>query len=289
VLRYVLLGLRPKQWTKNAVVFAGLVFARKLGEPELLGRTALAFALFCLVSGAVYLLNDLADLAQDRTHPLKRQRPLAAGLLAPWQARLAALVLLGTCLPLGLLLEARFGAALIAYAVLQGAYSLTLKHVVILDVLAIAAGFVLRAAAGAWVISVPLSPWLLVCTILLALFLGLAKRRHELVLLAGAAGQHRAVLRGYSEPLLHDLLSVVSSATIMAYALYTFSAENLPSNHAMMLTIPFVLYGIFRYLYLVHQSNQGGSPELVLLKDTPLLASIVLWALTAAAILYLVP
>lgn len=281
-------SLRPKQWTKNGLVFAGLVFSRNLFVPELFLRTVLAFMLFCLVSGAVYLINDLADIDKDRQHPVKRRRPLAAGVITPWQGALAAGLLLAVSLPAAFALAPRLALALTAYLLLQLAYSFKLKHVVLLDVLVIAGGFVLRAVGGAWAIDVPISPWLYVCTILLALFLGLAKRRHELLLLEENAANHRRILDEYSAPLLHDLLGIVSSATIMAYSLYTFSAENLPRNHAMMLTIPFVIYGIFRYMYLVHRRNEGGSPESVLLKDLPLITTIVMWGVTSLVILHLV-
>jgi 4-hydroxybenzoate polyprenyltransferase len=281
-------SLRPKQWTKNGIVFAGLVFSRNLFVPELFLRTTLAFVLFCLVSGAVYLINDLADLEKDRRHPVKRHRPLAAGVITPWQGAVAAALLLAISLPAAFALTPRLALALLAYLLLQLAYSFKLKHIVLLDVLVIAGGFVLRAVGGAWAINVPISPWLYVCTILLALFLGLAKRRHELLLLEENAANHRRILDEYSTPLLNDLLGIVSSATIMAYSLYTFSADNLPRNHAMMLTIPFVIYGIFRYMYLVHRRNEGGSPESVLLKDVPLIVTILLWGITSLTILHFV-
>jgi len=278
--------MRPKQWTKNAVVFAALVFDGRLFEADKFALVALAAVLFCLTSSAVYLFNDLLDAEADRHHPLKRKRPIASGRLSPGLAKLAIAVIALVVLPVAALITPLFAGILLLYAVLMLAYTFVLKHWVIIDVFVIAGGFVLRAAAGAVVIDVPISPWLYVCTVLLSLFIGFAKRRHELVLLDDSAGAHRKILDDYSPKLLDDLIAVVSAATIMAYSLYTFSAPNLPDNHAMMLTIPFVIYGIFRYLFLVHQKNSGGAPEQVLLDDMPLLLSIVLWGITTTLILY---
>lgn len=283
----VLAAVRPRQClTKNAIVYAALVFAYKIFDPLAFLQATFAFGLFCAVSGAVYLFNDLMDVEQDRLHPRKRFRPIAAGELP---VRLAW-GLIATIVPLTLIaafLHRPLLAGLLGlYFVVQVAYSLGLKHQVILDVFVIAAGFVLRAAAGAVAIAVPISPWLYVCTVLLALFLGLSKRRAEIVLLTETAGQHRRVLEEYSATLLEEMIAVVTSATVMAYALYTFSAPNLPDNHAMMLTVPFVLYAIFRYLYLIYRKSEGGSPEQLLLTDVPLLTCIVLWGLSAIAILY---
>jgi len=279
-------AMRPKQWTKNAVVFAALVFDGRLFEADKFALVALAAVLFCLTSSAVYLFNDLLDAEADRHHPLKRKRPIASGRLSPGLAKLAIAVIALVVLPVAALITPLFAGILLLYAVLMLAYTFVLKHWVIIDVFVIAGGFVLRAAAGAVVIDVPISPWLYVCTVLLSLFIGFAKRRHELVLLDDSAGAHRKILDDYSPKLLDDLIAVVSAATIMAYSLYTFSAPNLPDNHAMMLTIPFVIYGIFRYLFLVHQKNSGGAPEQVLLDDMPLLLSIVLWGITTTLILY---
>jgi 4-hydroxybenzoate polyprenyltransferase len=279
-------AMRPKQWTKNAVVFAALVFDGRLFEADKFAVVALAAFLFCLTSSAVYLFNDLLDAEADRHHPLKQKRPIASGRLSPGLAKLAIAAIALVVLPVAALITPLFAGILLIYAVLMLAYTFVLKHWVIIDVFVIAGGFVLRAAAGAVVIDVPISPWLYVCTVLLSLFIGFAKRRHELVLLDDNAAAHRKILDDYSPKLLDDLIAVVSAATIMAYSLYTFSAPNLPDNHAMMLTIPFVIYGIFRYLFLVHQKNRGGAPEQVLLDDVPLLLSIVLWGITATLILY---
>lgn len=280
--------MRPKQWTKNLLLYAGALFSRRLLDPQAFGRATLAFLLFCALSSAVYILNDWVDLEQDRRHPRKRHRPLASGAL-PLPVAVAALVLLlligvgGSFLWLG----TPFGLLALLYLAVMVAYSFWLKHIVILDVFTIAAGFVLRAFAGAVAIPVVISPWLFICTLLLALFLGLGKRRHELVLLEEAAGEHRPILLEYTPQLLDEMMGVVTASVVIAYSLYTFSAENLPENHAMMFTIPFVLYGIFRYLYLVHRRNEGGSPEELLLGDWPLLLDVVLWGLTSMAILYL--
>ncbi|MDP8909460.1 MAG: decaprenyl-phosphate phosphoribosyltransferase [Chloroflexota bacterium] len=282
----ILLSLRPRQWTKNGIVFAALVFARRVFEPVPFLQATAAFLLFCAASGAVYLVNDIMDVEQDRLHPRKRHRPIAAGDLSIPLAWGVAGGLVAVTLSLAYLVRPLLAGLILAYFVLQFAYSLVLKHQVILDVFTIAAGFVLRAAAGAVAISVPISPWLYVCTILLALFLGLAKRRAEIMLLNTAAGSHRRILEEYSATLLEEMIAVVTSSTVMAYSLYTFSAENLPRNHSMMLTIPFVLYAIFRYLYLVYRRNEGGSPEHLLLTDVPLLVCILLWGLASIAILY---
>lgn len=280
-------AMRPKQWTKNGIIFGGLIFAFKLGQPRLVGLSIAAFILFCLLSSATYLINDISDLEQDRKHPLKKRRPLASGLIRPVHAAIAATLLLAIGLPLAFAVGPAFGLTALAYVALTFAYSAYLKHIVIIDVFTIAAGFVLRAAAGALAVDVPISPWLYVCTILGALFLGLTKRRHELLLLNDHASKHRRILAEYSPYLLDQMIMIVTSTTLIAYSLYTFSAENLPKNHAMMVTIPFVLYGIFRYLYLVHQKDAGGSPEEVLLRDRPLIADILLWGATSIAVLYL--
>ncbi len=285
-LKYLVLAMRPKQWTKNSMLFLGLIFSLNLRNPGLVALTVASFALFCLLSSAIYLVNDLVDLEKDRKHPLKRTRPLASGKLAPPLAILAAFALFVIAIPLSFAINYRFGLVAVAYVVLMLAYSYGLKHIVLVDVFAIAGGFVLRAVAGAEAIDVPISPWLYVCTVLGALFIGLSKRRHELILLNDNAPTHRKILDEYSPAMLDQMISIVTATTIMAYSLYTFSAENLPRNNAMMLTIPFVLYGAFRYLYLVHLKNAGGTPEEILLQDKPLLLDIVLWLIVSAGILY---
>lgn len=285
--------LRPKQWPKNGLLFLALLFTiNQYWNPadlsdvvHLVARVLVGIVIFSGVSSAVYVMNDLLDVEQDRQHPTKRFRPLASGRLSPVLASAAAVTLVVVCLPAAWWLSPPFLAILILYSGLQLAYCLRLKHLVILDVFTIASGFVLRTVAGALIIDVPVSPWLYVCTILGALFLGFAKRRQELVLLQADAAQHRKILDEYSPQLLDEILAVITSSTVMAYSLYTFTAENLPKNHAMMATIPFVLYGIFRYLYLVHKRQLGGSPEEVLFSDRPLLVSILLWGLAVGVIL----
>lgn len=281
-------SLRPKQWTKNLILFAGLVFSKSLFQVPLLLKATGGFALFCLLSGAEYLVNDLLDLEQDRAHPLKSKRPLASGRLPVSWAVGAVVVLMGVGLSSSYLLSREFGWIATTYVVLMLGYTLILKHVVILDVIIVAMGFVLRAVAGAAVIGVSISSWLLVCTTFLALFLGLGKRRHELVLLGENATNHRKILGEYSPYLLDQMVSVVTASTVMAYALYTTAAETVEKfgTRNLIFTLPFVLYGIFRYLYLVHKKSLGGSPEQILIKDRPMILNILLYLLTVAFILY---
>jgi 4-hydroxybenzoate polyprenyltransferase len=283
----VLLSLRPEQWTKNLIVFAALIFGQRLFDPAAVGRSLAAFFVFCVLSGVVYLLNDLSDREADRLHPTKRHRPIAAGDVSPAVALTAAALLAGLAVAGAFWLRPLFGWIAVAYLGLFAAYSRALKHVVILDVLTIAIGFVLRAAAGAAVISVPMSQWLLVCTILLALFLGLSKRRHELTLLTGNATGHRKILEEYSPYLLDQMIGVVTASTLVAYIIYCTSPETTEKFHTtnLVLTTPFPIYGIFRYLYLVHQKGVG-SPSEVLLMDRPLVVCIALWALAVVAIIY---
>lgn len=291
----LLQAMRPKQWMKNGTVFLPLLFSinqywSPANSGQLIQLAALslaASAVFCLLSSGEYLINDVLDREADRQHPRKRFRPIASGRLLPGEAVAAALGLFAVGLTVAYVLRPGFAAIGLAYVVLMLAYTFWLKHQVVLDVFVIAAGFVLRAVAGAVVIAVPISPWLYICTSLGALFLGLSKRRNELTLLAAGAGDHRPILKKYTPALVDEMIAVVTPSTVIAYGLYTFTAEGLPKNHAMMLTIPFVLYGIFRYLYLVHTRQQGGSPEEVLLTDLPLLADVVLWVLASAAILLL--
>ncbi len=306
--------MRPRQWDKNAVIFAAVVFDRKLLDigHGYFWTTLIGFAGFCLLSSAVYIINDLMDMEADRQHPTKRLRPLASGALSVRVAAVAAAILLLAALIVGFLLNApggplvlcepcsaangygagpfahyAYGLVLLGYLLLQLLYNLVLKHQVILDVLAIAAGFVLRVAAGVALIPIQrFSPWLYVCMTLGGLFIGFGKRRHELTLLGAEAGAHRKNLNNYTLPLLDEMIGVVTASTVIAYSLYTFSAEGLPPSHLMMLTIPFVLYGIFRYLYLIHVCGVGGAPEEVLLKDRPLQVTIALWGITVLVIMY---
>jgi 4-hydroxybenzoate polyprenyltransferase len=329
-LWYLVREMRPRQWSKNLLVFAGLVFAQRALDPVALGRAFGAFVVFCLLSSVVYLINDLKDLESDRQHPTKRFRPLAAGKLAapvvvvgavglgalaagltvvlmllpaasgagqsfhlslaPLRVTLVPLPMQATEHQYGALGDLGGGAFLFAavavsYLALNLAYTFRLKHVVIVDVFCIAGGFVLRAMAGAVVIPVPISPWLYLCTILLSLFLALGKRRHELVLLEADASLHRRSLQEYSPQLLDQMMTVVTSATVMAYSLYTF--QSTTGNHRLMITIPFVLYGIFRYLYLIYMKMAGGSPEEILLRDKHVLGAVALCVVSMFVLLYL--
>jgi 4-hydroxybenzoate polyprenyltransferase len=277
---------RPRQWPKNLVVFAALLFSGNFLSPSSVARACQAFLSFLLLSSSVYALNDLVDVREDRSHPSKRERPIASGKVSGPAAAVFLAVLALAGFGLGLGLGPWFAASALAYLVSTAAYTLWLKHVVILDVFFLALGFVLRAVAGGLAIAAPVSEWLLLCTSLLALFLGLAKRRHEIVLLKGGAGAHRRALSEYNPALLDEMMAVVTSSTVVAYALYTFQAHRWHDLPLLMLTIPFVLYGIFRYLYLVHQKGLGGSPENVLLRDRPIILDILAWIAACAAILY---
>jgi 4-hydroxybenzoate polyprenyltransferase len=285
---HLLLSLRPAQWSKNLLVFAGLLFGHKLLDPAAVLDAVAAFAVFCALSGVVYLVNDIADRDSDRQHPLKAQRAIASGALPVPTAAGAALALGAGGLAAAYAIGPAFAGVATAYLALQVMYSLALKHVVILDVLTIAIGFVLRAVGGAVAVRVEISHWLLVCTILLALFIALAKRRHELVLLADGATQHRPILGEYTPYLLDQMIGVVTASTLISYIFYTISPETQAKFGTawLGLTIPFPLYGIFRYLYLVHQREGGGSPADLLLTDRPLLGCVALWALTVALIIY---
>ena len=281
-------SMRPRQWPKNAFVFVALLFDRKFFDPASVLPTVVAFVWLCLMSGAVYLMNDLADIESDRRHPTKRHRPLPSGRLNPRVAGVAAVVLATISLVAGYFLSRELAVILLLYLLSQIAYTFRLKHVVLIDVLTIAAGFVLRIAAGVAVIDVErFSPWLYIFGGFLALFMALGKRRHELVLLGGEAANHRAILDDYNLDLIDRLQGVVTTSAVVSYSLYTFLAEGLPDNHAMMLTIPFVLYGIFRYLYLIHIRNEGGAPEEILLRDRPFQVNLLFYGLTVFVALYL--
>lgn len=285
----VIRSMRPAQWTKNLFVFAALIFARRFFVPAELARSVAAFLIFCLVSGALYIFNDVLDCEEDRAHPKKCLRPIAHGDLGGGAALAVFAVLAVIGLAAAFLLHRGFFYAVAIYLVLQLAYSLKLKHIVILDVFVIASGFVIRVVAGGLAIAVPISSWLLICTTLLALLLAMGKRRHELVLLEDKATHHRAILREYSAYLLDQMIAVVTASTLIAYCLYTISAETVAkfgTDH-LIWTAAFVLYGIFRYLYLVHQKGKGGSPEELILQDKPLLLNIVLWIIAVILIIYL--
>ncbi len=288
MFKSIFITMRPKQWTKNVFIFAALVFDGQLLEVGPFTQTLVGFILLCLASSTVYIINDIADIEQDKQHPKKRHRPLASGRLSVRVAWIATIVLGVATLAVSFTLNRWFGALVLTYILMNLLYSYRLKHVPIIDVFIIASGFVLRVGAGVMLITVErFSPWLYVCTTLLALFLGFGKRRAELSLLADKANTHRKVLDGYTISFLDQLITIVSAMTIMAYSLYTFSAENLPGNHLMMLTIPFVVYGIFRYLYLIHVEGAGGAPDEVLLTDMPFLTSIIGWGLLVMLILYI--
>jgi 4-hydroxybenzoate polyprenyltransferase len=289
----LIVALRPKQWIKNNLVFLAFIFSADqawfLERPDtwlpLLVKAAVAFIAFTAIASAEYLVNDLRDIESDRLHPKKRFRPLAAGTVSPRAAVTTALVLGVVGAAAGAALGLGFFIVLALYAVQSLAYSYWLKHVVILDVVVNAIGFVLRAIGGALAIGVPISPWLYIVTMMGALFIAIYKRRSEMVLLQQGAAGHRKILGEYSLPLLDQMASIVTASTVMAYTLYTFTAANLPENHMMMATVPFVIYGVFRYMYLVHKHDEGGSPEEMLLKDRPLLIDVVLWVTVSAFIL----
>jgi 4-hydroxybenzoate polyprenyltransferase len=284
----LLIALRPGQWTKNLFVFAALVFAQRLTDRTDVLRSVVAFLVFCGLSSTVYLVNDVLDREPDQRHPLKANRPVASGLVSPALAITAAAVLGTGAMVVAWLLGQLFLQPAAAYLVLMTAYSLFLKHLVIIDVLTIAAGFTLRAAGGAAAIAVPISHWLLVCTTLLALFIALSKRRHELTLLTETATDHRPILSDYTPYLLDQMISVVTASTLIAYAFYTISPETTQKfgTDLLTLTIPFPLYGLFRYLYLVHRLDKGGSPAELVVNDRPLLICVALWALSMIAIIY---
>jgi len=285
----ILRSMRPKQWTKNIILFAPLIFSQNITNQQMAICSCISFIVFCTLSGSVYILNDLIDINQDKVHPLKSKRPLASGRLKPMYAVITSLVLLVLSVFISLnYLNYLFILVAGAYFILQIAYSTILKHIIIIDVFSIAAGFLLRVIAGAEAIEVTFSTWLFFCTILLALFLALSKRRHEIILLDENAINHRKILFEYSADLLDQMISIVTTTTLIAYILYTISSDTVSKfgTDNLKYTVPFVLYGIFRYLYLMHQKNEGGSPEKVLLNDMPILITVILYCFTACYILY---
>jgi 4-hydroxybenzoate polyprenyltransferase len=303
-LSALLLAMRPRQWTKNLAVFVGLVFAQRLLHPILFERAIIAFLAFCLASSSIYLFNDLLDLENDRQHPTKRYRPLAAGTLPTSWAITTIVILWLSCASLTSVLffipisradpftmlggaNLLFTGVLTGYILLMVLYSLRLKHVVLLDVFIIASGFALRILAGAVAIPVIISPWLYIVTIMLSLLLALGKRRNELVLMEEQASYHRQILKEYTLPLLDQLITIATATTLMAYSLYTFQANT--GNHQLMITIPLVLYGVFRYLYLVYVRKEGGSPEEILLRDRHMLGTVVLCIAIVIVVLYVLP
>lgn len=279
--------MRPRQWSKNGFVFAALFFDRQVMQLSSIIEAILAFLLLCLISSAVYIMNDLADIESDRQHPIKQNRPLPSGQLNPTAARVALVVFVIVGLTASFALSVAFGYVVLGYFLLQVAYNWRLKQMVLLDVSAVATGFILRVAAGVAIIEVErFSPWLYVCTGFLALFLALGKRRHELDLLGTGAGNHRAILQEYNLDLIDRLMGIVGTSTLVSYSLYTFLSEGLPPNHLMMLTIPFSLYTLFRLLYLIHVRHEGGAPEEILLRDRPLQVTLFLWAVVIFLALY---
>jgi 4-hydroxybenzoate polyprenyltransferase len=279
--------MRPKQWTKNGFVLVPLVFDGKLFDPGHVLAVGAGFLIFCLISSVVYIINDLADITADQQHPTKRNRPLPSGRLSKRVALVAAVIIPLACLPAAFALDVWFGVVVSLYLGIQLLYSYRLKHVVLIDVMTVAAGFLLRVGGGALLVDAQrFSPWLYIFTTMLALFLGFSKRRQELVLLRDDANNHRAILDHYNIRLLDEIILIVTATSVLTYALYTFSAEGLPANHAMMLTTPFVLYGIFRYLYLIHVQNEVGAPDEVFLKDRPIQIAVLLWGLAVIVVLY---
>ena len=295
VVKALVVAVRPKQWAKNLIIYLAFFFTlNEYWGPgdvaaafPLFGKVTVAFIIFSALTGAVYLINDILDAERDRLHPRKRFRPIASGQLPVPVAWAAAVALIGTGLAGAFLFQPQFGFVSLGYVALIVAYSLYLKQMVLIDVFAISGGFVLRAVAGAVVMVVPISPWLFICTGLAAMLLALAKRRSELAQAGENAGNQRKSLQAYNLPYLDQLIAMVATAAALAYSLYTFTAENLPDNHAMMLTIPFVVYGLFRYLFIVQQTDAGENPEDVLLGDVPLAAAIVLWLISSGLVLSL--
>jgi 4-hydroxybenzoate polyprenyltransferase len=282
---YYLRLARPKQWTKNGFVLAGVVFAHEALLVSSVVSALLTFVAFCALSGAVYAANDVLDVEEDRKHPVKRRRPVASGAVSARSAIVFAVVLLTLGLALGFAVDVGVGLAGLAYLALQAVYTTVLKHTAILDVMSISAGFVIRALAGVAAVGSPISPWLIVCTALLTLFLGFSKRRHEIASLGDAATVHRKNLRDYSVPLLDEMMNIMISATIIAYVLYTFFEYK---NYYMMASIPFVVYGVFRYMLLVHR-NGGGNPDTLLLRDRPLQITLLLWLAVVGTVIYIIP
>lgn len=277
---------RPKQWIKNLFVFAALIFSGHVFDEEYLQKATLAFLLFCLISSCVYILNDIIDVKKDRAHPKKKKRPIASGLISSKEAIIFLIILLPISLVASFKVDLFLGIIVLVYFLNNILYSLVVKHLVILDVMSIALGFLLRVVAGGVVIKVYISPWILLCTLLLSLFLGFSKRRHELMILQEEADSHRKILKEYSLEFIDNMLSIVTASTVMAYSLYTFSTNS--ENYYMMATIPFVLYGVFRYQYIIYQKQEGGSPEETVLSDIPLMINIFLWVVTSVVILYII-
>ena len=290
ILKYILLSMRPEQWIKNFFVFTALLFSKNLLNPSKDIEAIIGFVIFCMVTGCAYMVNDLVDLEKDKLHPVKSRRPLASGKLKKeTAAKIIVLVCLAS-LSFAFYMNILFGFIVLAYFLLNIGYSIYLKNIVIIDVVSIAAGFVLRVLGGAVIISVVASQWLILCTILLSLFLGFSKRRHELILLEDSATSHRRVLEHYSPYFLDQMIAVVTASTLICYALYTMSRDTVEKlgTSKLIYTIPFVLYGIFRYLYLVHQKEEGGSPTEIMFTDKPMIINICLWVISSVVFIYLI-
>lgn len=283
MLKELVISMRPKQWYKNFILFISIVFSFNIQNLEMWSTVILAFSIFCLISGGEYLINDILDMEKDKKHPIKRKRPIPSGKLKLSYALIFAIILIFGGIAVSYFINIQFMILSISYVLLILLYSLILKHVIIVDLLVISMGFVIRSVAGGVAINVFISPWLIVCTFLLALFLAIAKRRHEVVLLGDEGENHRKILKDYSTIVLDQMMSIVTAALIISYSMYTF--QSIPNNYNMMLTIPFAIYGIFRYLVLVHTSNFGGEAEM-LFKDKGMQICILLWGMTAIAVLY---
>jgi 4-hydroxybenzoate polyprenyltransferase len=287
-IKYIFYSMRPQQWLKNVFLFAGILFSRNFFNLSLLFNVFEGFVLFCLTASSIYILNDVMDAEKDRLHPEKKNRPLAAGLLSAQTALTVALLMASMCVAGAFALNSSFGLILLSYLGLNLAYSLKIKPIVILDVMCIATGFVLRILAGTTLAGVVPSDWLIICTITLSLFLGFSKRRHEISLIGENAESHRKVLTQYSLPFLDQMIAVATSTTVISYALYTVSAETVSrfGTRNLVFTIPFVLYGIYRYLYLMHEKNEGGNPTKTVLRDWPLIINGLVWATVSFLIIY---
>jgi 4-hydroxybenzoate polyprenyltransferase len=288
LIHNLLRTLRPQQWIKNLILFTPLVFSERLFEMRAFGIVSIGFALFSLAASGIYAMNDLADVTRDRKHPVKSKRPIASGMISRSFIAVVSVILMSSSIVAGFLVSMNFGVFILVYVVLNIVYSYGLKTVVILDVMTVAIGFVLRVLAGAVIVNVPASEWLIICTLLLSLFLGFSKRRHELGLLDARASDHRNVLGQYSAGFLDQMIAIVTATTVMSYALYTISNETVQkfgTNH-LYYTIPFVLYGIFRYLYLVHKRDEGGNPTHTIITDVPLIVNVMLWIIVTILIIY---
>ncbi len=289
-VKHIVLSMRPEQWVKNLIVFAALLFSKNLFNLSKGIEAFIGFIIFCLITGCAYMINDLVDLERDRLHLSKSQRPLASGSLNKTTAIKMIAILCSICFPLAFYMNSLFGLIILVYLLLNIGYSIYLKHVVIIDVITIAAGFVLRVLGGAVIISVIPSNWLILCTILLSLFLGFSKRRHELVLLEDKSSSHRKVLSYYNTYFLDQMIAVVTASTLICYVLYTMSEHTIEKlgTSKLIYTVPFVLYGIFRYLYLVHQKEEGGNPSEALFTDMPMIINVILWVITSVMFIYFI-